>query len=244
METNSLDTVCLIPARGGSKGLPGKNIRPLGGKPLLAHTIEQARAARLVRRVVVTTDDAEIAAVAQQYGAEVVWRPAEISGDTATSESALVHALDDLQNNQHYTPDLVIFLQCTSPIRQPGDIDQAIQTLLDQQADSLLSVFASHRFLWQMEDQRPRSVNYDYRARPRRQDRKPEFMENGSIYVFRPWVLRELNNRLGGKIAVYEMDFWSSFEIDDLTDLELCNWILQRHGLNQYSRSSSDGKTG
>jgi len=107
--------LALIPARGGSKGIPHKNIRLLNGKPLIAYTIEQAQQTPAITRVVVSTDDAEIAGVAQKYGAEVVWRPAGLSGDTATSESALLHALDHLRDTEGYEPDLVVFLQATSP---------------------------------------------------------------------------------------------------------------------------------
>jgi YrbI family 3-deoxy-D-manno-octulosonate 8-phosphate phosphatase len=220
--------LAIIPARGGSTGIPRKNLQPLAGKPLIAHTVEAAVGAKAVGRVIVSTDDTEIAEAARRYSAGVVARPPEISGDTASSESALLHALDLLKNTEGYEPDLVVFLQCTSPIRWPDDIDNAVQALLDSEADSLLSVSPSHRFLWRVEDNEVQSANFDYQHRPRRQERSPEYVENGSIYVFKPWVLREFNNRLGGKIALYEMDYWSSFEIDTLEDLALCEWIMQR----------------
>lgn len=221
-----MEILAIIPARGGSKGVPGKNIAPVAGKPLLAHTVEQALAARLVNRVLVSTDDEAIAAVARAYGAEVVARPAGISGDTATSESALLHVLDTLNGREAYAPDLVVFLQCTSPVRRPGDIDAAIQTLLDQQADSLLSVVPSHHWLWRVVDGQPDSYNFDYRRRPRRQERPAEYDENGSIYVFKPHILRQFNNRLGGRIALYEMDGWSMIDIDTPQDLALCEIVL------------------
>jgi N-acylneuraminate cytidylyltransferase len=200
----------------------------LAGKPLLAHTIEQARASKVVTKVVVSTDDSEIGSVAQDYGADVIWRPAELATDTATSESALLHTLDQLNQEGTPDPDLVVFLQATSPVRAASDIDQAVDALLDAGADSLLSVTASHRFLWRKESSGWNSLNYDYHSRPRRQDRPREYAENGSIYVFKPWVLRQFNNRLGGKIAIYEMDYWSSFEIDTEEDFALCEWILER----------------
>jgi len=223
-----MSVLAIIPARGGSKGIPHKNVRLLAGKPLIAHTIEHARQASSISRVVVSTDDPEIAAVSEQYGAEVVWRPLEISGDTASSESALLHALDFLEKAEVYRPDLVVLLQCTSPIRRPKDIDQAVQTLLDEDADSLLSVVPFHLFIWRLVDGQGQPVDYDHRHRPRRQDRQPEYMENGSIYVFKPWVLRQFINRLGGKIALYVMDGWSSVDINTLRDFELCEWIASR----------------
>ena len=128
----TMHVIALIPARGGSKGIPRKNLQSLAGKPLIAHTIEHARQARSVGRVVVSTDDAEIAAVSKQYGAEVVWRPAAISGDTASSESALLHALEYLQQTEGYESDLLVFLQCTSPLTLPEDIDGTVQALWDE----------------------------------------------------------------------------------------------------------------
>lgn len=223
-----IEALAIIPARGGSKGIPRKNLQPLAGKPLITHTIEAALGARCVKRVIVSTDDTEIANVARRCGAHVITRPQEISGDTASSESALLHTLDYLKSTEGYEPELVVFLQCTSPIRRPDDIGNAIHTLLNSNADSLLSVSPSHRFLWRVEDGEVRSVNYDYSSRPHRQERPLELVENGSIYVFKPWVLRQFNNRLGGRIALYEMDYWSVFEVDTLEDLALCEWILQR----------------
>lgn len=226
MNSDKSEILAIIPARGGSKGIPGKNLRPLMSKPLIAHTIEQARQAQGVSRVVVSTDDEEIGRVAAAYGAEVVWRPEALSGDTATSESALVHVLDHLQETEGYEPSLVLFLQCTSPLRRPDDIDRAIATLLTQEADSLVSVVPVVVWLWRLVKGQPQSFNYDYHQRLRRQERPQDYNENGSIYVFKPWVLRRCNNRLGGNIALYEMDAWSNIDIESLTDLALAEWVM------------------
>ena len=149
MDSKEMNVLAIIPARGGSKGIPRENLRLLAGKPLIAHTIERARQTKSISRIVVSTDDPEIAAVSRQYGAEPVLRPAEISGDTATSESALLHAMDYLQQTEGYKPDLLVFLQCTSPLTLPEDIDGAVQALLDENADSALAVTPFHYFLWQ-----------------------------------------------------------------------------------------------
>lgn len=227
-----MEVLAIIPARGGSKGLPRKNILPLLGKPLLAYTIEHARHSRLVNRVVVSTDDEEITQVARSYGAEVVHRPAVISGDEASSESALLHVLEHLRDQENYWPDLVVFLQCTSPIRQPGDIDRAIQQLLAEGADSLLSGVPFHLFIWRRVNGNVEAIDYDPARRPRRQERPAEFIENGSIYVFKPWVLQELGNRLGGKITLFEMDEDSLVDINTARDFALCEAIMgQRHPL-------------
>ena len=155
-------------------------------------------------------------------------RPAALASDTATSESALLHVLDTRRDAGMSDPDLVVFLQCTSPVRERHDIDRAIETLEAGGADSLLSGCANTRFVWAAAAAGPVPLNYDFRLRQREQDLDPQFQENGSIYLFRPWVLREHNNRLGGRIAWYEMNYWSSFQIDTPEDLELCDWILRQ----------------
>ena len=220
-------TIAIIPARGGSKGIPRKNIRLVAGKPLLVYSIEQARQTPTVSRVVVSTDDGEIAGVARNYGAEVIWRPLEISGDTAASESALLHTLDHLRDTEKYEPELVVFLQCTSPLRQPADIGNAIETLKREKADSLFSARHVEGFVWRSSASGLTPANYDPIHRPRRQDLK-EFMieENGSIYVFKPSVLRQFNSRLGGKIATYIMDPLDSYQVDQPGDLSVVEALL------------------
>jgi N-acylneuraminate cytidylyltransferase len=220
--------IAIVPARGGSKRLPGKNLVPVAGVPLLAHTIGHARASSRIDTVIVSTDDEEIASLARREGAEVVMRPPALASDTATSESALLHVLDTRRDAGMSDPDLIVFLQCTSPVRERHDIDRAIETLEAQGADSLLSGCANTRFVWAVGAAGPVPLNYDFRLRQREQDLDPQFQENGSIYLCRPWVLREHNNRLGGRITWYEMNYWSSFQIDTPEDLELCDWILRQ----------------
>lgn len=219
--------LCVIPARGGSRRLPGKNLLPVAGKALLTHTIEHALAAGSVDRVVVSTDDPAIAEVARGAGAEVVERPEELSGDTAPSEAALLHALDALEAADGYRPDLVVFLQCTAPVRAPNDIDAAVARLRREGADSLLSVVPSRSFLWRLEGDRPVPINYDPADRPRSQDRPAEFAENGSIYVTRAEVLRATGNRLGGRVTLHPMAEESFVDVDGPLDLVLADAILR-----------------
>jgi N-acylneuraminate cytidylyltransferase len=216
----------IIPARAGSKGIPRKNVRPLCGKPLIAYSIEHALHTRSIDRVVVSTDDPQIGSVSTNYGAEVVWRPAEISGDTASSESALLHTLDYLHSNENYEADLVVFLQATSPLRRPDDIQNAIEVFHRERADSLFSACPVPGFVWQRDGENLTSFTYDFRQRPRRQEAAEYLMENGSIFIFKPWVLRNLGNRLGGKMAVYLMSLEDSFEVDDPDDLQLLEHLL------------------
>jgi N-acylneuraminate cytidylyltransferase len=199
----------------------------VGGKPLLAWSIEQARQTPRVSRVFVSTDSAEIAAIAREYSAEVIERPPEISGDTASSESCLAHALDYLKAKENLEPDLVVFLQPTSPLRETDDIQKAIETLEREEADSLFSACRTEGFLWRVEkDGTPRSFSYDHQNRPRRQDAPEDLIENGSIYIFKPCVLRRFNNRLGEKVSVYRMPALNSFQIDEPADLDLIEHLM------------------
>lgn len=227
MSSFIVEIVAIIPARGGSKGVPRKNVLPIANKPLIAHSIEDAQEAKLIDRIYVTTDDSEIAYVSRNYGAEVIQRPAELASDTASSESALIHALTEIEK-AGVNPELIVFLQCTSPLRSGTDIDRAIHQLRLENADSLLSVSPTHRFLWHNINGIAESINYDYRQRSRRQDMDPQYMENGSIYIFKPWVLKMLNNRLGGKISCFIMSEEQSHEIDSLEDFQYLKFLINQ----------------
>jgi YrbI family 3-deoxy-D-manno-octulosonate 8-phosphate phosphatase len=223
-----LSVIAIIPARGGSKRVPGKNLLRVAGEPLLVHSIRHALQSEVVNEVYVSTDDEAIASVAETAGARVVMRPASLATDEATSESALKHALEARVKKGAEEPELVVFLQCTSPIRRARDIDMAAAQLRSAGADSLFSACENKRFIWARRDAALHPMNYDYKHRKREQDFEKQYRENGSIYIFKPWVLAKENNRLGGKIEVYEMDYWSSFQIDSPEDAELCSWILQK----------------
>lgn len=230
MPIDHLTIAAIIPARGGSKGIPHKNIQLLAGKPLIVYSIEQAQRARYLGRVFVSTDDEQIAQISIDAGGEVINRPAELAVDQASSESALLHALSTWRS-QGYDPDIVVFLQCTSPIRTALDIDAAVNQLVRNEADSLLSVVPSHRFVWTKKpDGSPQSVNFDYRHRQRRQDMPAQYVENGSIYMFKPWVLEQEKNRLGGKMDLYIMPEESTFDIDVPLDFELVEFIMRTRG--------------
>jgi N-acylneuraminate cytidylyltransferase len=223
-----MQCLAIIPARGGSKGIPRKNILPLLGKPLIAYSIEQARRARLVDRVVVSTDDPEIAAVSRQFGAEVVWRPAEISGDTASSESALLHTLDHLRGVEGYQPDLLVFLQCTSPLTLAEDIDGTIQALLDANADTALAAIPFHYFVWKTGPGGDASgINHNKAVRPLRQERETQYLETGAVYVMRVPGFLEAGHRFFGKTSLYEMPVERRLEIDDLVDFQVAETLLR-----------------
>lgn len=219
-----MNILAIIPARGGSKSIPGKNLVDVAGKPLIAWTIEQALAAKQVNEVIVSSDDQEILDVAFAYRAQIVTRPTEIAGDESTSEDTLLHVLDE----QGVDPDLVVFLQCTSPIRRPVDIDLAIHALLACEADSVFSAVETQRVFWTRADGCAGPVNRSLHMRRPRQLEQPWLMENGSIYVFPPRTLRKYHSRFGKDVLPFIMDYWSQFEIDEPEDLELVRMIMER----------------
>lgn len=223
-----MNFLSLIPARGGSKGIPNKNIKFLDGKPLIYYSIEVAKKAKLVNKVVVSTDRKEIAAVAKKYGAEVIDRPAELASDESPTELTMIHAVVELEKSG-YKPDYIVLLQPTSPLRYPDDVDNSINKILKDKADSLLSVQFNKHFLWKDDKGKFTPVNYDILDRPRRQDRDLEFLENGSIYVTKYDVLHAHKSRLGGKVGYYVMDEESSIEIDSEFDFWLAEMVLKKY---------------
>ncbi|MEQ8786847.1 MAG: acylneuraminate cytidylyltransferase [Pirellulaceae bacterium] len=223
-----MNVLAVIPARGGSKGIPRKNLMTLSGLPLIGHTIRAAQAAQHVTRVLVSTDDAEISVVSRRLGAEVLVRPTEISGDGASSEAALLHALETLRERENYVPELLVFLQCTSPLTSEVDIDGAVELLLEEGADSALSVVPFHYFVWRQDDEGAADgVNHDKRVRPLRQDRPEEFLETGAVYAMRTAGLLEHKHRFFGKTALYVMPPERRWEIDDPVDLRVAEVLLR-----------------
>jgi CMP-N,N'-diacetyllegionaminic acid synthase len=234
-DEKTMKTLCIIPARGGSKGIPRKNLRVVAGKPLIVWSIDAALAAKSVDRLIVSTDDDQIAEVALQWSAEVVRRPPELAGDTASSESALLHVMDALRQHERYEPDLILFLQPTSPYRWASDIDGAVNLLLQGGYDSVFSACPEHfTGRWSLgTDLCASPLNFDPAHRPRRQDRPVEYLENGSIYVFRSQILRELGARMGGRIGLFAMPAERSHQIDGIEDLEFFDRLMAGHHLSK-----------
>jgi CMP-N,N'-diacetyllegionaminic acid synthase len=224
------NVVAIIPARGGSRGIPRKNIQKLAGKPLIAYTIEAAQQSGVIDRVIVSTEDDEIAAIAGEYGAEIVKRPAALATDEAPTEPTLLHVVKHLEETENYKADIIILLQATSPMREGAHIKEALQRFLGNGYDSLLSVCPSHTFLWKTNKDRAMPVNYDFKNRPRRQDAQPQYRENGAIYITDHKILVGEHNRLGGKIGLYVMQEEVSLEIDNAFDFWLCEQVLLNKG--------------
>ena len=235
METKNI--VAIIPARGGSKGIPDKNIIHFCGKPLLAWSILQAREAECINEVYVSSDDQRILDIAVQFGALPIRRPKELATDASPSEEALIHALDEIERSSKSIPGLVVFLQATSPLREPEDIDGAVRKLIETKSDSLFTMAVLKDFcVWTRRGNDMIGLTFDPFNRTRRQEREPVYLENGSIYVFRPEILRKYHNRLGGKISTFEMAFWKSYEIDTMEDVDICAYYFERKLLNCWKK--------
>lgn len=223
-------TLAVIAARGGSKGIPHKNLIDLCGKPLIAWTVMQAAAAKGVDAVAVSSDSDQILAAAEAAGAIGVRRPEDISGDLASSESAWLHALEYLDGKSGPF-GRVVALQATSPIRESSDIEQALATFEREELDSLLSVCeVEDYFNWRIGANGPEPINYDFRNRRMRQQIEKRYLENGSFYVLIPALLREQHNRLGGKIGMHVMERHKMFQIDRPEDIKLCAAIMRSYG--------------
>jgi len=230
-DNNNGLTIAIIPARGGSKGVPGKNLKTFKGSPLIAHTIRSARRVEQIDKVIVSSEDEEILAVSRAIGAIAMKRPDELATDDSPTEPSLEHIVKALENEGDII-DLVILLQCTSPLRTEEDIESALFLMKSTNADSLLSVCESHSFFWKKDIETGNAIaQYDYLNRPRRQDIDPEdhqYRENGAIYITRRDILMNNHNRLGGEIAMYIMPEHVSMEIDTNYDFWLAEELFTR----------------
>jgi len=218
------EVYAIIPARGGSKGIPKKNVKMLNGKPLIAYTIEHALKSKKISRVYVSTDDNEIAKISLKHGALPIMRPEDLSTDTASSESAVIHALKALSP----IPPITVFLQCTSPIRYTSDIDDAIEKVESGEYDSVFSANKSFINVWEKRAFGMHSITYNYRERTMRQERPEQFNENGSFYVFKSDIFLKEMNRNCGRIGIQEVPVACSFEIDNVFDFWLCEEIIKK----------------
>ncbi len=217
-----MEILAIIPARGGSKGIPGKNIKPLAGKPLIAYTIEASLKSKYITRTVVSTEDGRIKEAALAFGAEVVDRPAELAQDVTKTAPVLLQVLDELEKTG-YKPDITVLLQCTCPLRDEKQIDEAFELFFNSDCDS---VFAARPMgvthaLWRKNLDGTYEGLYDYRHRPRRQDTDlhlPMYCETGATYIIRTDVLKEVKDFIGKKPEVYlngaigDIDAPSDFE--------------------------------
>lgn len=222
--------VCaVIPARGGSKGVPRKNLQFVGGESIIARAVHTLQDVENIGAVFVSTDDDEIAHLAREAGAAVIDRPADLAGDLASSESALIHALGQVAGRDDL-PQVTVFVQATSPFIDPDDIADAIDLVLADECDVAFSVTRSDAHLWRHGLRGPEGVNHDPALRRRRQDREPEFLETGAFYVMNTRGFLEAGHRFFGRLRFVEVDARNAIEIDTEDDLRLATVMSAQRG--------------
>lgn len=222
--------VVFIPVRGGSKSIPLKNIKRIGGRPLVCWTVEAASSCPQVDQVFVSTDSEAIRSCLSENmktfsnpeKIQCIGRSFETATDTATTESAM------LEFAQKWEFENIILVQATSPLLEGADLSQAIHIFEQDEYDSLLSVVRQKRFVWELCEDGAKSINYDYNSRPRRQEFDGFFVENGAFYITDREALLQTECRLSGKIGLYEMDEETYFEIDEPSDWKIIEGLLAK----------------
>ena len=230
----------IILARGGSKGIPNKNILDFLGKPLVAWSVIQAKLTSEINDIYISSDSDTILNIGEKYGAIKIKRPDEISGDTAKSEEAILHALDVIGKNHK----CIIMLEPTAPLRKPTDLSEGIKLFIDNKWDSAFSSAELQDFLIWKKDKNDKlvGVNYDYMIQEPRQLREMEYVENGAIYMFKPEIMLNNSNRFGGNIGMIPNKFWQSFEIDEEDDWEFVELIFKNYLLDEYNKCIAGNK--
>lgn len=223
--------LAIIVARGGSKGLPRKNVLPCGGKPLIAWSIEAASASKLVDRAIVSSDDAEILATARQYGGDVPFeRPADLATDTATMDAVVLHALDALRADAECF-DVCVLLQATSPLRTAADIDGALETMARLSVPSVASVTPPAKPPYWMYSVGPSGLLQpllpELANTPQRQALPPTYVLNGAVYAVDVRWLAEKRRWVNEETAAYVMPPERSIDIDTALDLIVANALLE-----------------
>lgn len=216
-----MTVLAVIPARGGSKGIPGKNLRPLAGEPLIVHTIRAAREARRLDRVVVSTDADEVAAVAASHGAEVVRRPPDLAFDDSPTEDALIHAVETLGT----LPDYVVTLEPTSPLRTAALVDRCVELALAEDADAVITVAESRACFGRLDGNRFRYL--DPGQPRRRQLREPLYGESSTVYVTRTQVLLANRSVLAEPLYAVVVPEEEAIDINTPLDLVIAEAVMR-----------------
>ncbi|MBI2638007.1 acylneuraminate cytidylyltransferase family protein [Candidatus Peregrinibacteria bacterium] len=222
-----LSLLTVITARGGSKGIPKKNMALIGGKPLLSYTLKSVLAAHLEGRIVVSTDDNEIEKFSRTHNVEVIKRPTEISGDKASSESALLHAIDVVAGSGFY-PEVVLTLQPTSPFRRPETIKKFVEKFsqIKDSFDAMLSVNENRDVFWLPEPDGNFKRLFPNAPR-RRQERTPIFLENSALYITKVDVLQKTKSVLGKKTAGFVIEQEEALDINEPIDLLFADFYIK-----------------
>jgi CMP-N,N'-diacetyllegionaminic acid synthase len=225
------NTLGIIPARGGSKGVPRKNIRAVAGEPLIAYSIKSAQSSCRLTHFVVSTDDDEIASAARSYGADVLMRPASLAADNTPMLPVVRHAFGELEKERGSRFDYGVILQPTSPLRTAADIDQVLEILERTDADTVVSVYRvfDHHPARMYRLENDLLVPFSDEPTGRlRQDLPPVYHRNGAVYAFRRGTIDEQDSLLGPKLRAYIMPEERSVNIDNELDLLLAGLLLEK----------------
>jgi len=220
-----LKNIIVIPARGNSKEIKKKNLISFCGKPLLYWTITQAKKSRLKNNVYVSSESDEILDYAVKLGVNAIKRPLHLSKDDSSSESAILHVIKSLKFNIKN----IIFLQATSPLRKPNDINQALDVFNKSKSDSLFSCHEAEDFfdVWALKNRKYKPLIINFKKRkPRQLFKEEQVCANGSIYIFKNNIICKNNNRLGGKIGIFKMEEWQSFQLDAIKQKKIMELIF------------------
>lgn len=223
--------IAIIPARGGSKGLPGKNILELNGKPLIAYTIEAALISKYITRVILSTDDMEIAKVAKHYGAEVPFmRPIDLATDTAKAIDAYKYTYERIEKEENIEISEFVILQPTSPFRTAKHIDEAIDLYKDKKADSVISYCPEHHpIIWHKYITEAGKIESIFEGTIRnRQEEKPTYFPNGAIYIFKREIIEQDLYYTDNSFA-YVMNRKDSIDIDTIEDFQYAEFLFARN---------------
>ena len=210
-----MNTVAIIPARGGSKGIKNKNLQKINGISLIGRAVRVANQSGEIDEVFVSTDSIEIAEEAKRFGASVIQRPAELSADDSSSESAILHALGFVE-----FADIIVFIQCTSPFLVAEDLDSAILLIKSKKYDSVFASVEDHGFRWKSDSESMSPVGHEIGHRPRRQDLPRMYLETGAFYVFGRKTFIESGSRFHGRIGHVSQEKFFSLDIDSEEDLQ------------------------
>ena len=222
------NTLAVIPARGGSKGIFKKNISPLYGKPMLHWIIAEAKKSRHITQIIVSTDSDEIARIAKDCGARVMMQSEELSGDFKTSDSAVINVLYQLRENGEKLPETTVLLHCSSPLTLAQDIDGTVRLVSSGKCDSALSVTPVYKYFWKQDATTGEVVEdgHDRRIRQVRQERSPKYLETGAVYAMNTQGFLENKTRLFGHTDFYEMPFERFCDIDTQADLTVAEILI------------------
>jgi len=222
--------IAIIPARGGSKGIPKKNIKKLAGKPLIYYTISEVKKSKFISKIIVSTDSKQIEKIAKNLGSETIIRPKKLAKDNSSSLDVVQHVIKNLESLHYFDVDIVIVLQPTSPLRTVTDIDSAIKLFLNSKCDSVIGMTeVTHppEFMYRLTKKKIKPLIKTKIKSKRRQDMPKTYQINGAIYICNRDLIMKKHTMFGKNIVPYLMPIERSLDIDTMFDLDLAKTILK-----------------